>query len=132
MDKKNQPGKQTKIEQVEYENLEIQEYLLEGNKNTELSQIIFKTRGKNLEIKAHKKWKYKDTICVGCGINDETEEEFLNCPGLGELNENMENNISLSLVYGKSVKDMLRVATVVRKRLKTRWKLLEEKDNEIK
>ena len=132
IDKKNQPGKQTKIEQVEYENLEIQEYLLEGNKNTELSQLIFKTRGKNLEIKAHKKWKYKDNICVGRGIKDETEEEFLSCPGLSEQNENIENNISFNLVYGKSVKDMLRVATFVRKRLKTRWKILEEKENQIK
>ena len=65
-------------------------------------------------------------------IKDETEEEFLSCPGLSEQNENIENNISFNLVYGKSVKDMLRVATFVRKRLKTRWKILEEKDNEIK
>ena len=91
MEKKNQPGKQTKIEQVEYETLEIQEYLLEGNESTELSQVIYKTRGGNLEIKAHKKWKYKDNICVGC----ETEEEFCSCPGLSEQNE---NNISYNLV----------------------------------
>ena len=53
-------------------------------------------------------------------------------PGLSEQNENIENNIFFNLVYGKSVKDMLRVAKFVRKRLKTRWKILEEKDNEIK
>jgi hypothetical protein len=128
MGKKNQPGKQTKIEQVEYETLEIQEYLVEGNKNTELSQLIFKTRGKTLEIKAHKKWKYKDNICVGCERREETEEEFLSCAGLSAVNE----NISYNLVYGKSVEEMMKVAKCVRKRLKTRLKILEEKDTEIK
>ena len=86
MAKKNQPGKHTKIEQVEYDKLEIQEYLLEGNMNTDLSKLIFKTRGKNLEIKAHKKWKYNDNICVGCEEREETEEEFLSCPGLSVQN----------------------------------------------
>ena len=114
---------------MEYETLEIQEYLLEGNESTELSQVIYKIRGKNLEIKALKKWKYKDNICVGCEMRDETEEEFLSCPGLSEDNE---NNISYNLVYGKSVKEMIRVAKCVRKRLKTRLKILEEKDTEIK
>ena len=38
--------------------------MLEGNKNTELSQLIFKTRGENLEIKAQKKWKNKDNMKI--------------------------------------------------------------------
>ena len=62
-------------------------------------------------------------------MRDETEDELLSCPGLSEDNE---NNISYNLVYGKSVKEMIRVAKCVRKRLKTRLKILEEKDKEIK
>jgi hypothetical protein len=45
---------------------------------------------------------------VGCLNKDETEEELWSCSGLSEQNE---NNISFNLVYGKSVKDMLRAAT---------------------
>ena len=66
IEKKNEPGKRTKIKQLNYDKLEIQEYLMEGNRNTVLSKIIFKARGRNLDIKEHKKWKYDDDICVGC------------------------------------------------------------------
>jgi hypothetical protein len=44
-----------KISNMKYDRLEMQEYLLEGNRNTKLSKLIFKARGKNLEIKSHKK-----------------------------------------------------------------------------
>ena len=74
-DKKNEPGKQTKSKQLKYEKLEIQEYLLEGNRNTVLAKLIFKARGRNLDIKGHKKWKYDDDICVGCQLRQECEQE---------------------------------------------------------
>ena len=77
MEQKNKPGKHTKIKDIEYKQLCIQEYLLEGNYNTELSKVMFKMRGKTLEIKEHKKWKYENVICVGCGKNNETEKELL-------------------------------------------------------
>ena len=44
MDQKNKPGKQTKIDNITYTNLCIQEYLLDGNSNTELARLIFKAR----------------------------------------------------------------------------------------
>ena len=77
MEKKNEPGKQTKISHLQYKKLEIQEYLMDGNQNTEISKLIFKARGKNLDIKEHKKWKYKDNLCIGCNTRIETEEELL-------------------------------------------------------
>ena len=39
---------------MKYDRLEMQEYLLEGNRNTRISKLIFKARGRNLEIKTHK------------------------------------------------------------------------------
>ena len=50
-----QKNSQSKISMMNYEKLEIQEYLLDGNKNTKLSKLIFKARGKSLEIKTPKK-----------------------------------------------------------------------------
>ena len=41
---------QTKIQDLQYTKLEIQEHLLEGNANTEISEIIYKCRGKKLDI----------------------------------------------------------------------------------
>ena len=57
MEQKNTPGKHTKINNIEYKQLSMQEYLLEENYNTEISKLIFKIRGKTLDIKEHKKWK---------------------------------------------------------------------------
>ena len=44
-------NKQTKICNIEYRQLNMQEYLLEGNKNIQISKLIFKARGKTLDIK---------------------------------------------------------------------------------
>ena len=60
-------------------NLEMEEYLNDGNRNTRTSKLIFKARGRNLSIKMHNKWKYSDVICMGCGKNNETENELLSC-----------------------------------------------------
>ena len=83
----NLKNKQSKISNIQYSDLSIQEYLLEGNKNNELAKVIFKARAKCLDIKIHKKWKYKDDVCIGCGKNSETEEEFLSCKGYKTLSD---------------------------------------------
>ena len=72
----NLKNKQSKISNIQYSDLIIQEYLLDGNKNNELAKVIFKARAKCLDIKMHKKWKYKDDICIGCGEKSETVKEF--------------------------------------------------------
>ena len=126
IEKKNEPGKQTKIAHIQYKKLETQEYLMDGNQNTEISKLIFKARGKNLDIKEHKKWKYKDNICIGCNTRIETEEEILSCPGLSEENEDSSEILSFNLVFGDSVSDRIKVAKKIRKRLKIRERLLEE------
>lgn len=125
IEQKNKPGKHTKIKNIEYKQLGIQEYLLEGNFNTELSKVIFKMRGKTLEIKDHKKWKYDDNLCVGCSTNIETENELLSCPGYCEKDEKIDENLSYNVVFGDSVTEMVRVAKEIRKRLKVREKLME-------
>ena len=125
MEQKNKEGKHTKIKNIEYKQLCIQEYLLEGNFNTELSKVIFKMRGKTLEIKEHKKWKYENVICVGCGKNIETEKELLECPGFCEGADTSMEKLPNSVVFGGKVSDMVRVAKEVRKRLKVREKILE-------
>jgi hypothetical protein len=115
-------NKQSKIAHLQYERLEMQEYLMEGNKNTKLSQLIFKTRGRTLSIKTHKKWKYDDNICVGCEEKIETEDEFLTCKGLGDENE---ENVSYEMVFGEVLEDMIKLAKVIRKRQKAREKILD-------
>jgi hypothetical protein len=125
-EKKNEPGKQTKIKQLKYEKLEIQEYLLEGNRNTVLSKLIFKARGRNLDIKGHKKWKYEDDICVGCQSKQESEQELIDCPGLKSQNLESQEDISYSVVFGNNLSEMFKLAQIIQSRLKLRKKILDE------
>ena len=58
------PGKHTKIKNIEYKEYKelcIQEYLLEGNMKTDISELIYKMREKPLDIKEYKKWK---DLCI--------------------------------------------------------------------
>ena len=120
-------NKQKKISHLKYVKLEMQEYLLEGNRNTRLSKLIFKARGRNLDIKTHKKWKYSDDICVGCGENIESEEELLVCSGFSDGKGNTEK-VSYSWFFRDSVGLMTKVASQMEKRLKVRKKMLDEPD----
>ena len=65
-----------------------------------------------------------DNLCVGCGKNDETEEELLSCPGLMDTLET-KINISYSWFFGDSVENKVKIAKIVRKRLKIRQKILD-------
>ena len=116
-------SRQTKIIDISYSKLEIQEYLVEGNKNTELSKVIFKARGMTLDFKTLKKWKYKDDICVGCGMKSETVEEFLSCSGLGD---NCDGELSYNCVFGDKVQDMVVLASKIKRRMKIRQKIIDD------
>ena len=56
-----QQKKQTKILNIQYKSLEMQEYLLGGNKNINVSKFIVKARSKTLDIKRNGSLK---TNCV--------------------------------------------------------------------
>ena len=89
--------------------------------------MIFKARGKILDIKEHKKWRYKDDICEGCETKSETFEEVIFCPGLMEPDEIVDEKLSYNVFLGGSVEDMERIAKILKKRLKRREKILEDK-----
>ena len=113
--------KQSKILEIKYEKLEIQEYLLRGDRDINVSKCIFKARGNTLDIKCHKKWKYENKLCSGCNENDETGEEIFQCKFFGE---NLEK-ISYSWFYSGSVNDQIVAAKSMIKKLEIRKKLRE-------
>ena len=120
----NEKEKQSKISHIKYDELKIQEYLLDGNKNIEISKFVFKARSKCLDIKTHKKWKYKNIICFGYNSENETGDEILNCIGYsdGKLCEKMQ----YSTFFDGTSREMGIVAKEMKKRLKVREKIIEE------
>ena len=69
-----------------------------------------------------KRWKYDDTLCTGCGKNEETGQEILMCD---KLSENPKT-ISYSWFYKELVQDQVSAAKIMMKKLKLREKLREE------
>ena len=65
----------------------MQNYLSDGDRNIKVSKMIYKAKCQTFDIKAQKRWKYKDVTCEGCHENIEAGEEVLKCENLGENNE---------------------------------------------
>ena len=74
----------------------------------------------------HKRWKYSDAICVGCGKKVESEEELLVCDGFLHKKKRSTENLSYSWLFGSSVSLMMKVAKSIEMRLKVRKSLIEE------
>ena len=99
--------------------------MCEGSRNKEIAKVIYKARGKSLDIKTHKKWKYSDFLCFGCGEESETVDEILSCSGLGngEKNANPKSN---ECFFGENVKKMIETAVELKQRLKKRKDIIDD------
>ena len=106
----------------------MQAYLADGDRDNRVSRLIFKARGKTLDIKMQKRWKYDDTLCTGCENKEETGQEILMCD---KLSENPEN-IPYSWFYKELVKDQVSAAKVnITGKVKRRSNLRKGKENRL-
>ena len=78
-------------------------------------------QGNALNIKLHKRWKYDDTLCSGCLVNEDSGEEILRCIFLGE---NIEK-ISYGWFYSKLLSEQISAGKIMMKNLKTKDKIVE-------
>ena len=97
----------------------MQAYLADGDRDNRVSRLIFKARGKTLDIKMQKRWKYDDTLCTGCENKEETGQEILMCD---KLSENPEN-IPYSWFYKELVKDQVSAAKSLNEKVKITGKV---------
>ena len=54
----------------------MQENMLCGDRNVNVSRFIFKARSTTLDIKSQQKWKYYDMLCSGCNTSAEAGEDI--------------------------------------------------------
>ena len=123
---KNSPsrdGRMSKVGNIQYEKLEMQQYLYENTK-TNISQFIAKARAKTLDIKTHKSWKYDDRACSGCDKREESGDEILTCEAFGQYGENQVIP-AYSWFYENKTSDMIYCAKVMMERMKMRKRILE-------
>ena len=119
---KAQQQKQDKIKSIVFTKLEMQDYLANGDRNINVSKLIFKARGETLDIKLQKRWKYEDVLCSGCKNEEDLRNEILRCKYQGEENE----KLSYSMFFSENVDDMILVGKEMLKRLKVRKRIREE------
>ena len=79
-----------------------------------------------MDIKAQKKWKYEENLCIGCSMKDETGEEILLCRKLIDIN-NENELMNYKWFYENSINDMVKVAKNLSERLKNRQKIIDGK-----
>ena len=74
--------------------------MLDGNQNIKVAKLKFKARSMTLDLKMQKKWRYEDTTCIGCGVNNETGEEILSCSGYSDSKDDFwEQSVMYSIFY---------------------------------
>ena len=97
----------------------MQDYLSESDRKIEISKIIYKARGKSLDIKLQKRWKYNDLLCKGCQQNIESGQEILKCNKLGSN----EKRAEYDWFYSDLVTKQKEAGRVMHKKLKKRKQL---------
>ena len=120
---KSSDGKMSKVGNIQYEKLEMQQYFGENTK-TNISQFIAKARAKTLDIKTQKSWKYDDRACSGCDVREESGDEILTCETFGKYGED-ERIPVYSWFFENKTSDMIYCTKVMMERLKTRKRIIE-------
>ena len=110
---------------MEYSELRLQEYFIGGNCNKKLSRIIFKARSQTLDIKSQQKWKYADSICIGCKTRVESGEEKMLCDTLNNDNRVAATPINYNWFYRNSVSDIVKAGKILDNGMKVRQRILE-------
>ena len=115
-------SKQSKILSINYSKLEIQEYLLRGDRNVSVPTFIFKARSKTLDLKLQNKWKYEDLLCSGCHENEESGDEIFSCKSFGENDE----KITYKWFYSETLDEQVSAAKMMMIKMKIRKTLRDE------
>ena len=72
-------------------------------------------RSQSLDIKMQQKWKYADSICIGCRILVESGEEILLCKILNKENSLADIPITYDWFYRNSVTDIVTAGKILEK-----------------
>ena len=108
----------SKVSELEYNALGRQKYLQANSYrlNKEEAQLIFKLRSRTVDVKGNMKWNYADTVCDGCGEEDETQEHVFYCESLREEGRNRKVEYE-KIEYG-SVEDKAEAADIFKEILR--------------
>ena len=76
IDEKN---KKSKVNDLKYEKLEIQNYLGSKQLNTTEKKLLFQLRTRMIDVKTNFRNMYSDTVCPVCEKNEDEQKHVLEC-----------------------------------------------------
>ena len=115
------------VKHIRYDRLEMAKYLRENNwgfTNRE-RQYLFQCRLNDIDVRANRKWKYKEIHCISCNDKsmEETTEHILNCATLISRNYQYTYIPSFNELYSSEVEDQIYVSRTIFKHMQIRDKI---------
>ena len=110
----------SKLNELDYSKLEIQDYLKTDNMLTDDEKcILFKFRVREIEVRVNYKNKYNDLLCQLCRKDSESQHHLLMCEELIKQCEDLANN---TVIEYEDIFDNIEVQVPAEKLLKNVWK----------
>ena len=119
------------VKHIKYEKFEMATYLKEGvpKLSVQERQYIFQCRVKDIDLRAHRSWKYEDIFCISCkNINNiETISHILACTPLINLNEKITYLPNQEDLYSDNIYEQVYVSSIIRESMHVQEKLNEQR-----
>ena len=114
---------------IKYEDLYMQEYLMETSINLTLNERkwIFKCRTNDLDLKANFQWKHENIWCISCKTDSpETNEHLLECSTLLGANEIVSYIPEYEELFSKDQDEVLYISRVLKENFQNRKQYLKQ------
>ena len=129
LEEKNE--KHNAVKHIQYKNLEMLKYLRESELNISVQQrqYLFQCRVKDIDIRAHRTWKYDELYCITCQDTNTIEDiaQILACTIILNRNEKLTYLPCLQDLYSNDIGDQVYVSNTIREHMHIREELKEER-----
>ena len=119
--------KHENVKYIKYESLNMATYLKENSYNYSVQerQHLFQCRMSDIDLRAHRKWKYEDTFCITCKDRKTIEKSnhILECKIILNANSKISYLTSSSDLYSSDIQEQIYASNMIRESLHIRDEL---------
>ena len=122
----------SKSEFLECTDIKTAEYMTDRRLTTSKKQLLFRLRSRTLDVKKNFRGNFEDTLCISCGLFEETQSHLLQCPPLVEnLNYLREetSKIDENMIYG-DIDQQIKMVNIYSDIIHEREKLKSQRNRE--
>ena len=123
-------SKHSKGEEVQYDVLQSQKYLVSEKFTTKQKQLLFSLRFRMINVKSNFKIMYENLMCLLCEEEEETQSHLLDCQKLIDNCQELYNDDKIKYEDLYDDKKQIDVTVLYEKILQTRDRLIKEKETQ--